>query len=123
MMDFVKAEELAKHWCNVEANPIDDQQMLDVIETLLDACGKYRSLYEGAEKRIQCYRDVAGRPDIPSFNLNKDAYSTFMDMHRAYHDYKEHCLITSERVYPIEEWLFFRHDDGKEHNHEQIRGG
>jgi len=121
MMELLEAEELAERWCKIEANPEDGQQMLDVIETLLDACGKYRSLYEGAEKRIQRYRDVAGRPDIPSFNLNKDVYSNFMDMRRAYHDYKEHCFITRGRVYPFEEWLFFRHDDGKEHSHGQIQ--
>lgn len=32
---------------------------------LMDASETYRSLYEGAEKRIIRYRDVAGRPDLP----------------------------------------------------------
>ena len=32
---------------------------------LLNDIEAYRSLYEGAVKRISRYRDVAGRPDIP----------------------------------------------------------
>lgn len=49
-----------------------ESEAIDVIARtivgLIDATETYRSLYEGAEKRIMRYRDIASRPDIPYNN-------------------------------------------------------
>lgn len=105
-MDLLKAEELAERWCKIEANPEDDQQMLDVIEALLDACGKYRSLYDGALKKMERYRDVAAKPDICVYNKNKDCYGNLLDMRRGYKDYQEKCFQEHLCMLPFDEWLF-----------------
>ena len=36
----------------------------EALETLVFACDQYRSLYEGAQKRLMYLRDVAGMPEI-----------------------------------------------------------
>lgn len=112
-MDSNEALTLVESWDKRQFISSNNQLVLEVCKTLKDACDKYRALYEGAEKRIQLYRDVAGKPDIPSFSLNKEVYSNAEDLKRAYSEYCDDCVVNNEKVCPMEEWMFFRHYENK----------
>lgn len=79
---------------------------MTVLERLVDMVEKYRALYEGAEKRIMRYRDVASTPDIFVNVLNKDRYTTHQDLIRAYDAYLSECKQNGTEPYNVTRWLF-----------------
>jgi len=107
MMDLNEAIELANEWIE-EGHPETGYEVTNVLLTLVDACGKYRSLYEGAEKRIQRYRDVASKPDICVYDMNKDRYTTLADLRNAWKQYKSDCMADNLTMLPFDEWLFMQ---------------
>ena len=66
------------------------------------ALDAYRSLYEGAEKRLMKFRDLAAKPDLPSTDMNKDRYPT---LEQAMRDFKSRPQKSDETFV---EWLFTR---------------
>lgn len=74
----------------------------DILTALIDACDKYRHLYEDAMKRMERYRDVASTPDLCIKTLNKDRFTNKDDMMRAYHEYRNAGHLYTE--FPV--WLF-----------------
>lgn len=110
-MDMNEVMNLVEKWDKRGFVSGDNPLVLDVCRALKDACDKYRALYEGAEKRLQLYRDISCAVVVPSMTLNKDAYNNEQDLCRAYSDY----LDTTKDKKWLTAWLFMRHDDGKEH--------
>ena len=111
-MDMNEVMNLVEEWDNRGFVSGDNPLVLDVCRALKDACDKYRALYEGAEKRLQLYRDMSCAVVVPSMMLNKDVYRNEQDIRRAYNEYINAVGVKAES---FTAWLFMWHDDGKEH--------
>lgn len=118
MMDLIKALEASEVMLKEKFKGGKTSDELEIIETLYDACNKYRSLYECAMKRIERYRDVASKPDICVNVYNKDRYTTLADLRNAWRQYKSDCMADCLTMLPFDEWLFMVATNNKTENKE-----
>lgn len=99
MMDYIEGLERLREISTGDK----EREALESVEQAMEA---YRSLYEGAEKKIMRYRDVASKPDISLQTHHKDSFNDLQTALRFFKD--ERGLSRDEGIdyKAFAEWLF-----------------